>query len=232
MSPEQATPAPDIVPAPQDALHHASVPASDYGWLPVVAITALAAVLRIYHLGTNALWVDEAFSRWIAVHPLSQLWPLLARGDDHPPLFYALLHLSLVGGDRESALRSVSALCGTLTIPVAYWLGWIVSGHRLAVLTALLAAVSPFGVEYSQDARMYPLLLLGATISMAGLAWLLRWRYSDGAVSLRAVGWTAYIFGSSGIFGISRKCGHDLEEEVAVVPVAVAHALEHLDLVR
>jgi len=39
------------------------------------------------------------------------------------------------------------------------------------------------------------------------------------------------ILGSSGIFGIPRKCGHDLQEEVAIVSVAVSHALEDLDLV-
>ncbi len=37
--------------------------------------------------------------------------------------------------------------------------------------------------------------------------------------------------GSSGIFGDPRKRSHDLEEEVAVVAVAVAHSFEDFDLV-
>jgi len=75
--------------------------------------------LRIYHLGTDALRVDEAFRRWVAVHPLSQMWTFLARTDDHPPLHYGLLHFSLIAGDRESALRFLAAACDTLTIPFA-----------------------------------------------------------------------------------------------------------------
>lgn len=45
------------------------------------------------------------------------------------------------------------------------------------------------------------------------------------------VGGGATAYGSSGIFGNPRKRGHDLQEEVAIVSIPIAHALEDLDLV-
>jgi mannosyltransferase len=141
----------------------------------LLLITGLAAALRFYRIGANALWVDEAYSRWVAGHSVGAIWQLLGRIDDQPPLHYVLMHLALPLGDREATLRFVSALCGTLTVPLAYWFGSIVRDRSLGLLTALLVAVSPFDVQYSQDARMYPLLALAAAVTMVGLAWLLRW---------------------------------------------------------
>jgi hypothetical protein len=80
-------------------------------------------------------------------------------------------------------LRSLSALAGTATIPVAYGAGVVLVSRRAGLVAAALVATSPFLVWYSQEARSYALFaLLGATSVLAfGLAlrgdrrWLAGW---------------------------------------------------------
>jgi len=118
------------------------------------------------------------------------MWYWLVRIHHHPPLYYALLHFWLALGDSEAVLRLLSALCGTLTIPLMYGLGHTIGGHRLGLLAALLLAISPFHVQFGQETRMYALLTLAATLAMWGLAWLLRW--PEAAARPLGNGWRAW----------------------------------------
>lgn len=95
---------------------------------------------------------------------------------NHPPLYFALTHLWLrlfsPDGGYVSlwAVRSLSALFGTLTIPAAFGLGWLAFRNRPAAhLAALLMAVSPFGVYLAQEARHYTLPVLWVMASLACL---------------------------------------------------------------
>ncbi len=186
----------------------------------VLAITLLAAGLRAFQIGAKTLWLDEAFSLWVARHPLPELWNWLVRIDQHPPLYYTLLHFWLAFGDGEAALRSLSALAGIATVPVMYGLGRAIGGHRLGLLAALLLAISPLHVQFGQEARMYALLTLMATLAMWGLAWLLKepeaatrpigfgwrswWRArcgvraSDRLAWVADAAWLAYVVGTVG----------------------------------
>lgn len=159
------------------------------GVWPAAALTLLAAAIRFFHAGTPALWTDEAFSLWVARHSLPDIWRVTARLDAHPPLYYTLLHYWLIFGDGETALRTLSAVLGALTVPAAYLVGRTIGGARLGVLTALFLAVSPFNLWYDQEARMYPLLMLSATGALLGLALALR------DPTARA-GWALYVAGT------------------------------------
>ena len=147
---------------------------------PVAGITLLAAGLRLFHIDIPPIWTDEAFSLWVSQHSLGEVlrWVAPPEGQlpfySHPPLYYVLLNLWLVFGDHEAAVRLLSVVSGALTIPFVYLLGRTMGGHRLGLLVALLMAVSPFNVQYGQEARMYSLLTLFAAMSMVGLAQLLR----------------------------------------------------------
>jgi uncharacterized membrane protein len=70
-------------------------------------------------------------------------------------------------------LRSLSALFGTATVPVAYLVGRELIGRRAGLGLAAIVAVEPMLVWYSQDARAYALLVL---LSSAALLFLLRAR--------------------------------------------------------
>ncbi len=132
-----------------------------------LTVVALAFLLRVYRIDAEGLWIDEAFSVWLARQPFRQMLRWIVRIDQHPPLYYALLHgwIRLVG-DSEFAVRTLSALFSTLTIPVIYRLGRRVAGETAGLLAALILAVSPFHVRFAQEARMYALLALEASLAL------------------------------------------------------------------
>jgi mannosyltransferase len=134
----------------------------------------LGLLLRVYRIGSQGLWIDEAFSIWLARQPLAGMIRWVATVDQHPPLYYALLHAWVrVFGDGEAGVRMLSALCGILTIPMVYLLGRQMADERVGLVGALILAVSPFHVRFSQEARMYAVLTLSASLVLYASAKLL-----------------------------------------------------------
>ncbi len=128
-------------------------------WTAAVALLTLAgAALRAFHLGAQSLWYDEGFSVYLATMPLREATLWTAR-DLAPPLYYYLLHFwQVVFGTSEAAVRSLSALVGTLTIPFMYLVGKMLFGRLAGFLAAVLVAASPLYIWYSQETRTYALL--------------------------------------------------------------------------
>jgi hypothetical protein len=133
--------------------------------LILLSILLLATGLRFYRLDTQSFWNDEGNAARAAERSI----PLIleaAEGDIHPPGYYLLLHFwrGLVG-ESEFSLRALSALCSILTVALTYGLGRRLLGVPVGIGGALLAALSPLAVYYSQEARMYALLGLLSTAS-------------------------------------------------------------------
>ena len=135
-------------------------------------ILALAAGIRFYALGSQSLWSDEGNSAALAARSLSQI-AQDARGDIHPPLYYWLLSIwTRYFGNSEMALRSLSAIFGVLLVWVIAELGRRLFSPITGLAAGFIAALAPFQVYYSQEARMYILLALEAALAM-----LLFWHY-------------------------------------------------------
>ena len=137
------------------------------------ASTLAGPLLRAWQIGGKSLWIDEAFSVWVARQPLAEGVAWLARIDQHPPLYCALLHLWLCLDDGPAAVRLLSALASTLNVPVLYRLGACLAGRKVGLLAATVLALSPFHVYLAQEARMYALLSLTVSLSLWALARLL-----------------------------------------------------------
>ena len=142
--------------------------------LLLLALTLLGLALRVYRGGAKPLWLDEAFSIWLGAQPVGAALGWIVKVDQHPPLYYLLLHLWMGLGDGEATVRLLSALCSTVTIPVIYLLGKRLGGRSLGLTAALILAVSPFHVQYSQETRMYALLGLTASLAVYCLLRLLQ----------------------------------------------------------
>lgn len=124
-------------------------------------LTLLGGGLRFYAIGAKTVWLDEAFSLWLANQPLVDMWAWLIKIDQHPPLYYTLLHgWLLLLGDGQGAARALSALCSGLTLPLYYGACRYLLPRRTALLATLLLALSPFHIRYAQEVRMYALLTL------------------------------------------------------------------------
>jgi len=162
--------------------------------LALLAILCVAFFLRFYCLTCSSYWHDEG-NTWALVQRSFAQIAADAAADIHPPGYYWLLKLwSLVFGHGPWALRAFSAFTGALTVAVVYAIGKAVISDQLPVvsrqspvpshqspvasrqslisfsplLVALLAALNPFQIFYSQEARMYSLLMLES----AALVWV------------------------------------------------------------
>jgi len=136
-----------------------------YG-LALLAIVLIGLFLRLYHVGTQSIWLDEAYSIVLSKMSLSQI--MQATGADvHPPLYYFILHywVALFGASAV-AVRLLSVLFGVLTIPMVYLVGRQLFNKEAGLVGALILALSWFNIFYSQEARMYSLTVLLALISV------------------------------------------------------------------
>ncbi|MFH1279144.1 MAG: glycosyltransferase family 39 protein [Candidatus Eisenbacteria bacterium] len=125
----------------------------------LLSLTAAALLLRFFRIGAESLWLDEAYSWHLSsADALSTLTGSV--GNRHtPPLYYFLLHFWMYFGSSETVLRSLSALFGALSVPLAYGLGRDLLGRAPARIGAALFAFAPFLVYYGQEARGYTLLV-------------------------------------------------------------------------
>ncbi|NJN81985.1 MAG: phospholipid carrier-dependent glycosyltransferase, partial [Caldilineaceae bacterium] len=139
-------------------------------WTPWL-VFALAAALRLHTIGAKEMWLDEAFSVWIADHSLLEGWRWLALIDQHPPLYYALLHgWQRLFGDLQGSVRTLSALSGALAIPFFYGAIRRFFDDNVGLIAALILAISPYHVRYGQETRMYALLTLAVAAAFYCLA--------------------------------------------------------------
>lgn len=153
--------------------------------LVAVAVTALAAALRWYHIAFQSLWLDEAASVSFASGGVLFILQSTFYKEPNPPLYYILLHFWMnIFGSSELAVRSLSALAGTAAVPLLYAVGRRLFTPTAGLCAAFALAINPFHVWLSQEARGFALLVL---CGLAALYALIRAVESD-----RRAWWIAY----------------------------------------
>jgi mannosyltransferase len=133
----------------------------------LVGLTVLAAVLRFATLGSQSYWLDESQ----AAHELSlSFGSMLSAWNSaewNPPLYLILAWpWARVFGTGEVGLRAFSAVLGVGLVPLIYLAGRELVSRPAGLVAAALAAVSPFMIWYSQEAREYMLLVVLCTASV------------------------------------------------------------------
>lgn len=138
-----------------------------YGPFVLLVATFIgAAFLRFYRLDGQSLWSDEGNSVALTRHSFADIAQRTAF-DIHPPLYYWLLKLwTIPFGDSEIAVRSLSAVLGVGLVILTWRLGTRLFNQQIGGGAALLAAISPFQIYYAQEARMYMLLTVLATLTV------------------------------------------------------------------
>jgi 4-amino-4-deoxy-L-arabinose transferase-like glycosyltransferase len=98
-----------------------------------------------------------------------------AASDVHPVVYYTALNGWMrVAGQSPLAVRALSVCAGIVTLALLFDLCRRLFGRRAALVALALAALSPFHVYYSQEARMYAPLALWATLAAWCVARLAR----------------------------------------------------------
>jgi len=135
----------------------------------IALITLLALFLRLLNIEKPCgLWYDEMLTYVFS----SKSFPFgimktLLRYDFHMPLYYMYVHVWMkLFGINDTVLRYSSVLWGVLTIPAFFYLGKIYRSKNLGYLLAIIGALSPIMIYYSQEFRFYSMLTFLSTISI------------------------------------------------------------------
>lgn len=138
---------------------------------PLLGLCLAGAALRFATLAGQSFWLDEAATGRLVRKGLGGLLRALPDGESTPPVYYVGAWLwTRVFGTGEVGLRSLSAVVGTLTIPVVYIAAARLFDRRVGLAAAALTAFSPLLIWYSQEARAYALLVALCAASVWALA--------------------------------------------------------------
>ena len=203
-------------------------------------VLAAGAVVRFATLDTQSLWYDEAVTAELLRMDLGAMLRAIPDSESTPPLYYALAWLwAQACGTGEVGLRSLSAVLGTATIVVAWALATRLGGARAGAWAAILVALNPMLVWFSQEARAYALLALLAALS--ALLWLraleqprragpaLAWGAVAG-LALATHYYAIFLVGPQGLWLALRAPGLRERAVALALPVAAGLALAPLAL--
>lgn len=132
-------------------------------WM-VAGLCLLAWALRLHGLEWQPLWSDEGLSLYRSAQSLREILSnrIVVDGfptqDLSPPLYFVLLHATrALFGESLFGLRVIGAMAGTLCVPLVDAAGRRLFGTAAGATAALLLALSPLHLWYSQELRPYPL---------------------------------------------------------------------------
>lgn len=133
----------------------------------VLLAIVIAFVLRLHHLAFQSFWRDEIDAVLFASQNYHKLGQMYLRVGDNGPFYFTLLHLWLLwGGHSDFAIRYSSVLAGVATVPLLYSATSRLVNPPAGVIAALLLAINPYHVWYSQETKMYALVVFFAVLSM------------------------------------------------------------------
>lgn len=145
-------------------------------------IAVLGALLRLYGLGSQSMWYDEAYTlhstRFVDLHG-----SLFSSAQcNEPPmlavlsrLWLAVLHriapVPVTAESSDFLIRLLPCFFGVLAIPLVFFCGRaLLKNERAALVASFLFAVSPFHIYYAQELRVYSVYL---ALSLAALICLI-----------------------------------------------------------
>ena len=155
-------------------------------WLALASVMALGLAVRLYGLTAYGVWFDEAYHIQLVQLPdIPTMLDAVLSNPPSDPLYVLLLRgWTTIFGYGDLSVRMLSVILGTFTIPATCWLGCVMANRSVGLVGALLLAVSPYAIEFSQEAAMYALASLTTTLAIAA-GW--RWRKSGSGLTLYVI---------------------------------------------
>lgn len=128
----------------------------EYFILAVIII--LGFLLRIYKISSPSLWHDELMTFYRLQGSFSDTLSTLLISP-FPPLYYILMKFwTNLFGFSEFSLRFPSLIFSTITILYVYLLVKKLFNRNTALISSFILAISPYAINYSQEAKMYSLI--------------------------------------------------------------------------
>jgi len=134
--------------------------------LLLTLLTLAGAWLRLSHLGTKSLWLDEGATVTLARTTWPQFVHVWWYGEaSFQGAFFVLMRGWLHLGQSEAWVRLPAAIFGIASIPLIYVVARRLVGVTPALASAAILAFSPTHVYYSQEARSYTMTILLVLVS-------------------------------------------------------------------
>ena len=129
-------------------------------------VIGIGVYLDLHRLDAQPFWLDEAISESIGLSSGSAFVRLAFARETNMAFYYLVLHwwLALVH-PSDFTIRLLSVIFSVAALPVLYVLASKLFDESVGVAAALLLAVSPPFVSYSQEARSYSLAILLSLVS-------------------------------------------------------------------
>lgn len=133
----------------------------------LTATIIIAVILRVLCIDkSGGLWYDEIVSYKEAVQPdILTVINYVLKTDVHLPVYPILLHLWVkIFSTADISLRLFSVLCGVLTTLAAYFAGKELKDNKTGLIACSIFAINSFLIYYSQEVRLYSLLMFLVTL--------------------------------------------------------------------
>jgi 4-amino-4-deoxy-L-arabinose transferase-like glycosyltransferase len=185
-------------------------------WLIIVILTLAAALPRFYDLDSLGFYGDEETTAFPARAVAEGRGAKMPSGMPYrralPLTWLNALSAKSFGVNRELSYRVPAAIFGTLTIPLLFLLARPLVGGPVALVAAVLLALSEWHIATSREARMYaPFLFFYVAAAFATWQWAItgaNWKLLVAAL-LFAVSLSLHALGVMGVM-------------FAVIPIAFA----------
>jgi len=146
--------------------------------LVILILILLAGLfLRVYNLGSESLWLDESATAYISqqtpqyilnnIYVKTILDPVYFPHGGDMPLYYLLAsYWTNLFGLNEFNLRLLSVLFGVIAIYLVFRIGQFMFNSEVGLISAFIIAINHQHINYSQEARMYSLLIFLTLLSV------------------------------------------------------------------
>ncbi len=141
-------------------------------WVSMILLLLVALALRLHHLDHESLWMDEL--RQVSYYPLSfEKIVREAATQQQPPLDYWVGHFVHFFSCTDFAVRLPSALFGAGAVIILAFLVNKMCSWPVGIGTGLIAALIPFNLFFSQEARPYSIAIFLSLLTLWALDRLL-----------------------------------------------------------
>lgn len=130
--------------------------------LILALVIALAAILRISLIATNRFHGDEAlYSHWgLLIASGKDIFLRHGVIVDKPPVFLYTLALSFkIFGASETAARLPNIISSLVSMVLVYHIALALTNRRVALLSVVFLALSPFDVQFAPTAFTDPMMV-------------------------------------------------------------------------
>lgn len=172
--------------------------------IPLI-LMAIALAVRLYGLSDKPLWLDEIITQRRANLPIPELITN-SLSHRHFPTYFLLVRAFDGPLIDEWLLRLPSAFFGAVSVLMVALIGTEVRSRWTGIVAAGLMTVSPFEVQFSQEARSYALVSCLVLLALWGLVRIAQQAAPESPSSnhsgSQVGGWLAFTIGTIGALNV------------------------------